>query len=380
MKSHYYHHLLVDNLIIMDDQRYSRHLLLPEIGVAGQQKLLDARVLMIGAGGLGCPVLQYLVAGGVGHIGIIDHDTVQKSNLMRQVLFGTNSLGEKKVNAAKARLHDLNPDVFIDAFPFQLTSRNALDLFCKYDIIVDGTDNFNTRYLVNDACVLTSKPLVSGSIYKYEGQVSVYNYKNGPTYRCVYPEVPNDNLHLSCSELGVLSILPGIIGNLMANEVFKMILEIGEVISGKILHYSTLTGKMQHIGILKREEEIAKVHAMKDQFTSFDYHAKRDFNQDSVQFISLILSKTILDQNSGLLIDISTGNESMTTDLIQNQALKIPFGNLRREMPQLNKNKKIIITSESDVKNTAAYRTFKKMGFNQVYVLDENSKRPSAQV
>lgn len=266
----------------MDNQRYNRHLLLPEIGVIGQQKLLAAKVLVIGAGGLGCPLLQYLVAGGVGHIGIVDHDTIEKSNLVRQVLYGTKSIGKHKAQVAKERLYDLNPDVYIEALPFQLTSKNALELFEKFDIIVDGTDNFNTRYLVNDACVLTNKPLVSGSLYKFEGQMSVFNYKNGPTYRCVYPGSPNDHLRLSCSELGVLGVLTGIIGNLMANEAIKIILGIGDVISGKILHYSALSGKMQLIGISKRPEEIARVYNLKDSFSSLNYHTKRDFNQESV--------------------------------------------------------------------------------------------------
>ena len=361
----------------MDDQRYNRHVLLPEIGLTGQQKLLAAKILVIGAGGLGCPLLQYLVAGGVGHIGIVDHDKVEKSNLMRQVLFGTTSLGENKAKAAKERLYDLNSDVAIEAFPFQLTCKNALTLFENYDIIVDGTDNFNTRYMVNDACVLTNKPLVSGSLYKFEGQLSVFNYKDGPTYRCAYPEAPKDHYRLSCSELGVIGILPGIIGNLMANEVFKMILGIGEVLSGKILHYSTLTGKMQQIGISKRPEEITKVLALKDMFSSLDYHTKHNLDQESVGYISLNLLKNILEQDLGLVIDISNQNKAVRTSGIANQTMKIPFGHLRREINRLDKSKTIIITSESEVKNTAAYRTFKKMGFNNVYVLEDSTQKPN---
>ena len=362
----------------MDDQRYSRHLLLPEIGVTGQQRLLDAKVLVIGAGGLGCSLLQYLVAGGVGHIGIVDHDVVEKSNLIRQVLFGTTSLGQNKALAAKQRLHDLNPEIHIDAFPFQLTSKNALDVFKEYDIIVDGTDNFNTRYLVNDACILTNKPLVSGSLYKFEGQLSVFNFKDGPTYRCIYPEAPNDNLRLSCSELGVLGVLPGIIGNLMANEIFKMVLGIGDVVSGKILLYSALTGKMQHIGISKRPEEIAKVKALKNRFTSLDYHKQRDFNQESIQYLSVILAKNLVEDKKALYVDINDKAVSAENNFMKNSSLKIPFGELRRVINELDKEKTIIITSESDVKNKAAYRTFRKMGFNEVYVLEENAKPTSA--
>lgn len=355
----------------MDKQRYSRHLLLPEIGVAGQQKLLDAKVLVIGAGGLGCPLLQYLVAGGIGHIGIVDHDIVDKSNLIRQVLFGTNSLGINKAKAAKERLSDLNPDVRIKAFPSRLTSKNALDLFKDYDLIVDGTDNFNTRYLVNDACVLTKKPLVSGSLYKFEGQLSVFNFKDGPTFRCAYPEAPKDNLRLSCSELGVLGVLPGIIGNLMANEVLKIILEIGEVLSGKILLYSAMTGQMQHIGFPKRPEEIAKAIALKDSFTTIDYHGKRDFGQENIQYLSVILAKNLVAEGIALLVDINQKGVSVDNDLFQNLRIKIPFGKLRRRMNALDKEKTMIITSASDVKNQAAYRMMIKTGFKEVYILEK---------
>lgn len=356
----------------MDNQRYSRHLLLSEIGNEGQEKLLNAKVLVIGAGGLGCPLLQYLVAAGVGHIGIVDHDTVEKSNLVRQILFGESSLGQKKALVAKQRLTDLNSDVQINAYDYQLTSKNALELFKAYDIIVDGSDNFNTRYLVNDASVLSGKPFVSGSLYKFEGQLSVFNYNNGPTYRCVYPQAPSDSLRLSCSELGVLGILPGIIGNLMANEVFKIILEIGEVVSGKILLYSTLSGKMQHIGIPKRPEEIKKVFALKERFTSLNYHKQRDFNQETVTYLSVVSANKMLLLNKALLIDINKASDSTKIESMQSEILNIPFGSLRKEIIQLDKEKTIIITSESKVKNEAAYRTFKKMGFDNVYVLEEN--------
>lgn len=354
----------------MDQQRYNRHMLLPEIGVEGQQKLLDAKVLVIGAGGLGCPLLQYLVAGGVGHIGIVDHDLVETSNLIRQVLFGTSSLGTNKAKAAKKRLYDLNPEVAVTAFPVLLTSKNARELFRQYDIIVDGTDNFKTRYLVNDACILTQKPLVSGSLYKFEGQLSVFNYKNGPSYRCVYPKAPNDRFRLSCSELGVLGVVSGIIGNLMANEVLKIILGVGEVISGSILHYSALSGRIQLIGIKRKEEQIAKVMALKSDFNSLDYHGKTDLHHINVRYLSLVLAKNKMDEGSGLLIDMSQDSEILMPESIRTKVLNIKFGHLRREMPQLDRQKTIIITSESDVKNTAAYRTFTKMGFHEVYVLE----------
>src|SRR5690606_19253182 len=215
--------------------RYSRHIILSEIGQAGQDKLLSAKVLVIGAGGLGCPVLQYLAAAGIGTLGIIDFDVVEISNLQRQVLFGTSSLGKNKAEAAKKHLEDLNPEISIMAYAEKLTYQNALELFKNYDIIVDGSDNFETRYLVNDACIITNKPLVFGAIYKFEGQVSVFNYQNGPSYRCLFPNPPQKDTVPNCSEIGVLGVLPGIIGSMQANEVLKIILGIGSTLSGKLL-------------------------------------------------------------------------------------------------------------------------------------------------
>ncbi|WP_029034751.1 HesA/MoeB/ThiF family protein [Salinimicrobium terrae] len=218
-----------------EKQRYLRHILLDEIGEAGQLKLKQAKVLVIGAGGLGCPVLQYLAAAGVGKIGIIDDDLVESSNLQRQILFSEKNVGEPKVIAAKNRLQEMNSLIEIVAYNERLTAKNAYDLFSEYDIIVEGSDNFTTKYLTNDAAVLTEKPLVLGSIFKFDGQVSVFNYQNGPTYRCLFPEPGSAEEMPSCSEVGVLGILPGIIGNLQANEVLKIILGIGNVLSGKLL-------------------------------------------------------------------------------------------------------------------------------------------------
>lgn len=202
--------------------RYNRHIILSDVGQIGQDKLSKAKVLVVGAGGLGCPVLQYLTAAGIGELGIIDFDVVEESNLQRQILFGTSSLGTNKALAAKNRLEDLNPTIQINAYTEKLTSKNALELFKEYDIIVDGTDNFATRYLVNDAAILTNKPIVYGAIYKFEGQVSVFNYQNGPSYRCLFPNAPKEGSVANCSEVGVLGVLPGIIGTMMANEVLKI--------------------------------------------------------------------------------------------------------------------------------------------------------------
>lgn len=218
--------------------RYDRHIRLPEIGLAGQQRLKQARVAIVGAGGLGCPVGQYLVAAGVGTLGIIDGDVIEESNLQRQILFSPEHIGQRKAAVAARILARQNPYSQVVSHPVFLDTTNALSILEGYDIIVDGSDNFATRYLVNDACVLLKKPLVFGSIYKFDGQVSVFNYEDGPTYRCLYPE-PSDLE--ACSEVGVLGVLPGLTGCLMANEVIKLITGIGDLLSGTLLVFNALT-------------------------------------------------------------------------------------------------------------------------------------------
>src|ERR1035437_2494874 len=224
-----------------EKRRYARHIILPEIGLEGQQKLKQAKVLVVGAGGLGCPVLQYLTAAGVGTLGIIDFDTVDESNLQRQVLYSTEDIGKHKAAIAKEKLEKQNPDINLVSHVAHLTSANALEIISQYDIVVDGSDNFATRYLVNDACVILNKVLVFGSIFKFEGQVSVFNYKGGPTYRCLYPEAPAEGDVPNCAEIGVLGVLPGIVGTLQANEVIKIITGIGDILSGKLLTLDALT-------------------------------------------------------------------------------------------------------------------------------------------
>jgi len=239
-------------------KRYNRHLILSEIGPKGQEKLKEAKVLVIGAGGLGCPILQYLVAAGVGTIGICDFDFVDESNLQRQILFGTADIGKPKAKIAAQKLLGQNPYIHFIVHNEMITRENALAIFEDYDIIVDGSDNFPTRFLINDACVILNKPLVFGAIYKFEGQVAVFNYQNGPTYRCLVPEQPDSSEMLSCSQIGVMGVLPGIIGAYQANEVIKIITGVGEVLSGKLLMIDTL--RMEHNLIsIKRNEEAANI-------------------------------------------------------------------------------------------------------------------------
>src|SRR5213593_879948 len=232
-------------------KRYSRHLIMPEVGVDGQLKLKASKVLCIGAGGLGSPVAMYLAAAGVGTLGIVDFDTVDFSNLQRQILHGTPDVGRSKLASAKDRLNALNPNVDIETYEVALSSQNAMKLFEPYDVIVDGTDNFPTRYLVNDACVLLGKPNAYGSIFRFEGQASVFATKEGPCYRCLYPEPPPPGLVPSCAEGGVLGVLPGLIGVIQATETVKLIMGIGEALIGRFLIYDALRMRFRELKLRK---------------------------------------------------------------------------------------------------------------------------------
>jgi adenylyltransferase/sulfurtransferase len=231
--------------------RYSRHLILPEVGMAGQERLKRSKVLCVGTGGLGSPLLLYLAAAGVGRIGIVDFDVVDASNLQRQIIHGTSTVGKPKVESARARIHDVNPFVQVDVYEEPLTSENALRICADYDVIVDGTDNFPTRYLVNDACVLLGKPNVYGSIFRFEGQASVFNHAGGPNYRDLYPKPPPPGLVPSCAEGGVLGVLPGIIGAIQANETLKILLGVGETLSGRLLLFDALGMRFRELRLRK---------------------------------------------------------------------------------------------------------------------------------
>ncbi|MGF1936996.1 MAG: molybdopterin-synthase adenylyltransferase MoeB [Nostoc sp. ChiQUE02] len=230
-----------------DYERYSRHLILPEVGLEGQKRLKAASVQCIGTGGLGSPLLLYLAAAGIGRIGIVDFDVVDTSNLQRQVIHGTSWVGKPKIESAKNRIHEINPYCQVDLYETRLTSENALDILQPYDIVVDGTDNFPTRYLVNDACVLLNKPNVYGSILRFEGQATVFNYQGGPNYRDLFPEPPPPGMVPSCAEGGVLGILPGIIGLIQATETVKIILGQGNTLSGRLLLYNALEMKFREL-------------------------------------------------------------------------------------------------------------------------------------
>ncbi|MGH7800819.1 MAG: molybdopterin-synthase adenylyltransferase MoeB [Thermodesulfobacteriota bacterium] len=239
------------NLTNQQISRYSRHLIMPEVGVEGQEKLVSSSVLCIGAGGLGSPLALYLAAAGIGRLGIVDFDVVDFSNLQRQIIHGEAKVGKLKVESAKERIHEINSDVDVETYNIRLTSENALDIVKEYDVVVDGTDNFATRYLVNDACVLLGKPNVYGSIFRFEGQLSVFYAKRGPCYRCLYPEPPPPGMVPSCAEGGVLGILPGIVGTMQAAETIKLIIEKGEPLIGKLLLVDVMGMKIRELKLRK---------------------------------------------------------------------------------------------------------------------------------
>ena len=244
--------------------RYARQITLPEFGEAGQEKLRNAAVLIVGAGGLGSPAALYLAAAGVGTIGLVDFDRVDATNLHRQILYGTSDVGRPKLEAAKERLEDLNPDVRVVLHPARLTSENALEILADYDLVIDGTDNFATRYLVNDACVLLGKPNVYGSVFRFDGQVSVFATQDGPCYRCLYPEPPPPGLVPSCAEGGVLGILPGVVGSLQATEAIKLIAGVGETLAGRLLLFDALRATFRTMQVRKRCHEHAKITRLID--------------------------------------------------------------------------------------------------------------------
>jgi molybdopterin/thiamine biosynthesis adenylyltransferase/rhodanese-related sulfurtransferase len=239
--------------------RYQRHIQLKEIGIEGQEKIRRAKILVVGAGGLGCPALQYLTAAGIGTLGIMDPDVVSISNLQRQILFTESDLGSNKALSAKKQLQKLNSEVSIQAFHHALTPENAAAILSEFDLVIDGTDNFFTRYLLNDQCILLNKVMVYGALFKFEGQVSVFNYKNGPSYRCLFPTPPERGAIPNCCEIGVLGVVPGIIGVYQATEALKVILDLGDILSGKLLTLNLLTHQNTLLNFEKEEEQIQKI-------------------------------------------------------------------------------------------------------------------------
>lgn len=357
--------------------RYSRHLILPGFGLQSQEKLKCAKVLVIGAGGLGCPVLLYLTAAGAGEIGIIDFDKVDESNLQRQILFSIEDIGKLKTETAAARLSKQNPFIKINTYPFRLENKNALDILSGYDVIIDGTDNFATRYLVNDACVLLNKPLVYGAIYKYEGQVSVFNYndnsgKPGPTYRCLFPAPPASGSVPNCSEIGVLGVLPGIIGTLQATEAIKIITGIGEPLSGKLLLFDALTMNSVIVETERNDAWINSTPKNKEEFlkTDYEFFCGNKHTGNSIKTITVSeLQKIIGNKNNVQLLDVrEPGEQPVIAELTD---LQIPLGEISGHADMISKDKKVIVFCRSGVRSKRAIELLEKdFGFTNLYNMD----------
>jgi molybdopterin/thiamine biosynthesis adenylyltransferase/rhodanese-related sulfurtransferase len=334
----------------MDAIRYNRQIILPEVGIEGQEKLRKARVLIIGIGGLGSAILPYLVAAGIGEIGIIDDDQIEMTNLQRQVIYKGRSVGKSKVLEAKKMALALNPSIKINAINEKLDSKNALLLFEQYDIMVDGTDDMNTKYLINDACVVTNKPFVYGSIFKFEGQVSVFNYKNGPTYRCLFPKelLQSGN----CNDTGVLGISVGIIGMFQANEVLKMILETGEILSGKLLVYSTLNNEQQKFDFLKVETNIMDVVTFKEKY---------DLTQSS--FFEIEADEALEQMTTKEVVFLDVRNSEEYPKIAIKNGLQIPLNHLESELHQLNTDWTLFVFCQTGNRSKKAIEILNKHNF-----------------
>lgn len=348
-------------------KRYSRHLILPEVGLAGQRKLLDAKVLIIGAGGLGAPLSLYLAAAGVGTIGLSDFDVIEESNLQRQVLYGTSDVGRPKIDAAEERLKDLNPDVTIFKHDARLDSTNAMKIFGDYNVVVDGTDNFPTRYLVNDAAVLTGIPNVYGSIFRFEGQVSLFGYRGGPCYRCIYPEPPPPGLVPSCAEGGVLGVLPGIVGSLQALETIKVILGKGDTLSGRLLLFDSLSLKFRELKV-KRNPDCPVCGTHPTQTSLIDYQAfcGVDLAAENAEFeIEPEALKAKLDGASPpFLLDV---REPMEYEIVKlNGSKLIPLLKLPEHVNELPAAGDIVVYCHSGGRSATAVRFLREMGFKRV--------------
>lgn len=352
-----------------ENSRYNRHLILDQVGVEGQAKLNAAKVLVVGAGGLGCPVLHYLTAAGVGTIGVIDFDTVDISNLQRQVLFTTQDTGKNKAECAAEHLKKLNPHVKFEVYPEKLTTKNSLALFQQYDIIVDGTDNFSTRYLVNDASVLTNKPLVYGSIYKFQGQVSVFNHQGGPSYRCLFPTPPQPGSVKNCSEIGVIGVLPGVIGTQQANETIKLILEIGKPLSGRLMIYDALNAEYMTVGVERVEEEIAKVLEGRVGFESFDYDFFCGITEaDASEGISFEDLSGKIGNKNVQIIDLR--EEWETPELLGENVRRIVMNDLMTSISKFSKQKQIVLVCQTGARSNQVKTLLEtRFGFDNIVEL-----------
>jgi molybdopterin/thiamine biosynthesis adenylyltransferase/rhodanese-related sulfurtransferase len=364
-----------DELSREELQRYARHLVLPEVGLEGQRRLKAARVLVVGAGGLGAPVSLYLAAAGVGTLGLVDFDAVDASNLHRQVLFGTSDVGRPKLQAAAERLRSVNPHLAIEPFEERLTSENALEIVRRFDVIADGTDNFPTRYLVNDACVLTGRPNAYASVFRFEGQVSVFWAEKGPCYRCLFAEPPPPGLVPSCAEGGVLGVLPGLLGTMQAAEVLKLVLGAGDPLIGRLLLVDTLAMRFRELKV-KKNPDCAVCGPRPTVTHLIDYEsfcgetpasATGALVSSPAMFgrapeISVEDLKAMRDRGDRIvLVDVREAHEWPISDL--SDSIKIPLGTLPQSLGKLSKDDEIVVYCRSGARSGNAVQFLQRAGF-----------------
>ena len=352
-------------------RRYSRHLLLPEVGVSGQRKLRRSKVLIVGAGGLGSPSALYLAASGIGEIGLVDFDKIEASNLQRQVMYGTRDVGRAKLDAARDRLTDLNPDVTVRTYDAHLSSENALEILRPYDVILDGTDNFPTRYLVNDAAVLLGKPNVYGSIYRFEGQASVFDATRGPCYRCLYPEPPPPGLVPSCAEGGVLGILPGLVGTIQATETVKLLLGLGEPLIGRLLLFDALSLRFRELR-LRKNPECVLCGSHPTQTGLIDYPAFCGISAESTdasggpapEITPEDLTARLSGDDPPLLIDVRNPSEWDIVHLPG--ATLIPLADLPQRVTELARAREVVLYCHSGRRSAQGAQLLLELGFSHV--------------
>ena len=353
--------------------RYSRHLIMPEVGMDGQLKLKQAKVLCIGAGGLGSPLALYLAAAGVGTIGIVDFDVVDFTNLQRQIIHDTNDVGRPKLTSARETIHDINPFVEVVGYETRLSSENALDIFKDFDVIADGTDNFPTRYLVNDACVLLGKPNVYGSIFRFEGQASVFYAKEGPCYRCLYPEPPPPGLVPSCAEGGVLGVLPGIVGCIQALETIKLIIGAGDSLIGRLLLFDALRMKFRELKLRKNPDcVICGPNPAVTQLIDYEQFCgiRGEENAPATKLPEVTapeLKKMMDEKKPFVLIDVREPHEYQICSIPGSKL--IPLGEVAGRMNELNSADEIVVHCKSGMRSAKAVDLLMQSGFRKIHNL-----------
>ncbi|HYM82133.1 MAG TPA: molybdopterin-synthase adenylyltransferase MoeB [Candidatus Limnocylindria bacterium] len=351
--------------------RYSRHLILPEVGLQGQRKLKAASVLIVGAGGLGSPLALYLAAAGVGRLGIVDFDRVDESNLQRQILHGTSSVGTPKLESARARLHDMNPGVVVDGYETRISSENALELMKPYDVVVDGTDNFPTRYLVNDACALLGKPNVYGSIFRFEGQASVFDARTGPCYRCLYPDPPPPGLVPSCAEGGVLGVLPGVIGVIQGIETLKIILGIGESLIGRLLLFDALAMSFRELKLRKDPDcPLCGTHPTirelidYEQFCGLSSTEQAAADAEAWEIGARDLASRRQGTDAPMLIDVREPHEYEIARIPG--AVLMPLNTLPARLSELDSSREIVLHCHHGQRSMRALELLHRSGFRKL--------------